>query len=275
MSETSTQYQVTPLSPNIGAVVEGVDLRTLPGDGIAEIKALLASHLVLFFRNQQLDAASLRTAACLFGEPTPYPFVDGIENFPEVVEVKKLPEEKQNFGGVWHSDTAYLDKPAMGALLYAVELPATGGDTLFSNMYLAWETLSPGMQEMLSGLNAVNDADKAEIAATRTDRQTSFKKGLTASHPVVRTHPVTGRKLLYVNRAHTTHFEGMSVEESRGLLEYLFQHQVHEEFTCRFTWAPGSVAFWDNRACQHYPLNDYHGHTRRMLRVSLAGDTPR
>lgn len=255
----------------IGAVVHDVDLQDADPDTIFTIKSLLLEHQVLFFRNQSLTPASLLAIASRLGTPVPYPYVDGIDGLPAVVEVVKRPEDRVNFGGVWHSDTAYLPEPAMGALLYAVKVPSSGGDTLFTNMYSVFESLSPGMQAFLSTLAAVNDADNEAIAATRPG---GARKGLQAEHPVVRTHPETGRRLLYVNRAHTTRFSGMTAAESRPVLDYLFAQIERPEFSCRFHWQAGSLALWDNRACQHYPLNDYHGEERRMLRVSLAGDRP-
>ncbi len=257
-------------------MVTGVDLaEPLSTDTQQAIKALLRQHLVLFFRDQSLDAGRLLHVASQFGKPVPYPFVDGLTDYPEVIEVLKLPHERENFGGVWHSDTTYLDHPAMGALLYADEVPAVGGDTLFANMYLAYQALSPALQDMLAPLYAVFDADKSIVAATRQHRQsTTPERQLLAEHPMIRTHPETGNKLLYVSRAHTTRIVGWTENESRELLDYLFELQSQPEITCRFQWQQGSVAFWDNRACQHYPLNDYHGKRRRMLRVSLEGDRP-
>ena len=176
---------------------------------------------------------------------------------------------------MWHSDTAYLESPAKGALLYAIEIPPIGGDTLFANMNSAYEALSPGLQKMLSTMSAVNDADKNEIVQTRLNRISEVpQKKLKAEHPVIRTHPETGQKLLYVNRAHSTRFSDMTRAESADLLEYLFELQSRPEQCCRFSWQKGSLAFWDNRACQHYPLNDYHGYKRLMHRISLAGDKP-
>jgi taurine dioxygenase len=273
--------QVSPLSPQIGAEISGVNLRDpLPPEICSEINRALIQHLVIFFRDQVLKPSDLHRAAKQFGQPVPYPFVEGIAGFPEIVEVLKQPEETSNFGGVWHSDTAYLDEPAMGAMLYAVELPATGGDTLFANMYSAYNALSSGFKAMLSTLSAINDADKTDIAQTRPYRispaliKEPLPKNLSAIHPVIRQHPVTGEKLLFVNHAHTTRFNDMSHAESADLLEYLFKLQSLPEHCCRFNWQPGSLAFWDNRACQHYPLNDYHGHRRLMHRISLAGDKP-
>jgi taurine dioxygenase len=182
-----------------------------------------------------------------------------------------------NFGGVWHSDTTYLERPPMASMLYAVETPPYGGDTLFANQYLAYETLSDGLKRILDGLTGLSTSTKAEVSKTREDRLRESGvtlKALIGEHPVVRTHPETRRKALYVNVAHTSHFKDWSEEESAPLLEYLFRHQVRPEFTCRFQWKPGSLAFWDNRCAQHNPVNDYHGYKRLMHRVTLAGDKP-
>ena len=166
----------------------------------------------------------------------------------------------------------------MGTVLYAKELPPMGGDTLFANQYLAYENLSAPLRGFLKGLKAVNSATKGTAAATRSDRVADAGTGearvLEAIHPVVRTHPETGRKALYVNTGHTVRFEGMSEEESRPILEYLFQHQIKPEYCCRFVWTPGAVAFWDNRCAQHYPVNDYHGYKRLLHRITLKGETP-
>ena len=164
-------------------------------------------------------------------------------------------------------------------MLVARELPPYGGDTMFANMYMAYDTLSEGMKRMLSNLKAINSSAKADASATREDRLKTGAKldadtVLSAVHPVVRTHPETGRKLLYVNVGHTSHFEGMSVAESAPILNYLHNHQTKPEFTCRFIWRPGSIAFWDNRACHHNPVNDYHGFKRVMHRITLAGEKP-
>lgn len=264
-------YRVERLGGPIGAVIQGIDLADPQTSDIEFIQQALKDHLVVFFRDQLLNPTNLLELASIFGTPTPYPYVPGLPDFPEIVEVIKRPQDSINFGGVWHSDTAYLETPAMGALLYGVDIPATGGDTLFTNMYDVYEALTPGMQTFLKALYAINDADNEAIAATRPGNQ---RKALRAIHPVVRTHPVTGKPLLYINKAHTTRFEGMTTAESEPILTYLFDHISKPEFSCRFRWQTGSLAFWDNRACQHYPLNDYQGQLRRMLRVSLAGDKP-
>jgi taurine dioxygenase len=185
-----------------------------------------------------------------------------------------------NFGGIWHSDTAYLEEPPMASMLLAREVPPWGGDTLFANMYLAYETLSEGLRRMLEPLTAINSSARADVTRTREDRLKSdaregAKKEYVAEHPVVRTHPETGRKALYLNVAHTVRFGGMSEEESAPLLAYLFRHQTRPEFSCRLSWRVGSLALWDNRCAQHNPVNDYHGHRRLMHRITLAGDRPR
>ena len=212
------------------------------------------------------------------GEPVEYPLLKGIEGFPQITEVKKLEHERVNFGGIWHSDTAYLERPPMASMLLARELPPVGGDTLFANMYLAYETLSEGMQRLLQGLTGVNSSAKADASRTREDRLRSAgaapQAELVAEHPVVRTHPETGRKSLYVNPGHTVRFGGMTEDESQPLLEFLFRHQVRPEFTCRFAWRPGSIALWDNRCAMHNPVNDYHGFRRVMHRITLAGTRP-
>jgi taurine dioxygenase len=166
----------------------------------------------------------------------------------------------------------------MGTVLYAKELPPMGGDTLFANQYQAYEALSAPLREFLDGLTAIHSAAKGSAAATRSDRVSDGGTGreevLQSEHPVVRTHPETGRKALYVNTGHTVRFAGMTEAESTPILEYLYRHQIRPEFCCRFVWSPGSLAFWDNRCAQHYPINDYHGHTRLLHRITLKGDKP-
>jgi taurine dioxygenase len=183
-----------------------------------------------------------------------------------------------NFGGIWHSDTVYLARPPMATMLVARAVPPYGGDTLFANMYAAYEALSPGMQRLLSGLRAVNSSALADVSKTREDRirdsGNDAGREYLSEHPVVRTHPETGRKALYVNVAHTQRFVDMTDDESRPLLRFLFDHAVRPEFTCRFRWQVGSVALWDNRCAMHNPVNDYHGHTRTMHRITLAGEVP-
>lgn len=264
----------------LGAEIHDVDLRVgLDGDQVGAIRQALLDNLVIFFRDQTLEAGDFHGFASRFGSLIEYPFVRGLDGYPEIIEVLKREEERSNFGGIWHSDTSYLDEPPMGSILLARELPPYGGDTLFANQYLAYEALSDGLKQTLSTLHGVNTSAKADVSKTREDRvkesgSNSVKQDYAAEHPVVRTHPETGRKALYVNVAHTARFAGWTEEESAPLLQFLFAHQVKPEFTCRFRWEPGSIAFWDNRAAQHNPVNDYHGFRRRMHRVTLAGDRP-
>ncbi|MBI3114294.1 MAG: TauD/TfdA family dioxygenase [Rhodospirillales bacterium] len=265
----------------LGAEIYGLDLtRGLDDASVAFVRRALLDHLVVFFRGQTLTPATFAAFGRRFGTLARYPFVEGLPGEPEVIEVKKLEHERVNFGGVWHSDTAYLEEPPMASMLLALEVPPVGGDTLFANMYAAYETLSEGMKKLLSGLKAVNSSAVADVTRTREDRIASNPgkakgKVFEAAHPVVRTHPETGRKALYVNRAHTVRFDGMTADESAGLLAFLCDHQTKPEFTCRFRWQVGSLAFWDNRCAQHNPINDYHGYRRRMQRITLAGDRPR
>jgi taurine dioxygenase len=271
---------IHPVAGALGAEVSGVDLaRPLDDATVAALRQAWLEHLVLFFRDQDLSPAQFLAFARRFGEPIEYPFVRGLDDYPEIIPVLKLAHERVNFGGVWHSDTAYLDVPPMASMLVAREIPPFGGDTLFANMYLAYETLSDGMKRMLDGLVAVNSSAKADASRTREDRMKDrareAARDYVAAHPVVRRHPETGRRALYVNVAHTVRFDGMTEEESAPLLAFLFQHQIRPELTCRFRWRPGSIAFWDNRCAQHHAINDYRGHRRLLHRVTLAGDTPK
>jgi taurine dioxygenase len=280
-TSTANTLDIRPLSGALGAEILGIDLaHEVSDETIAAIRAAWLEHLVVFFRDQALEPAQLLALAKRFGEPVEYPFVKGLDGFPQITPVIKLEHEKVNFGGLWHSDTAYLEQPPMATMLVARETPPRGGDTLFANMYLAYETLSDGLRRVLDGLTGVNSSAKADVTKTREDRikdsaKNDAKKEYNAEHPVVRTHPETGRKALYVNGGHTVRFSDMSEQESAPLLSYLFGHMTRPEFTCRFRWEPGSIALWDNRCTQHNPVNDYHGHRRVMHRVTLAGDVPR
>jgi taurine dioxygenase len=276
-----TSIAVHPIAGALGAEISGVDLaRDLDAGTIAAIRRAWLEHLVIFFRDQRLTPAQFLDFGRRFGEPIEYPFVKGLPETPEVIPVLKLEHEAVNFGGIWHSDTTYLERPPMASMLIAREVPPAGGDTEFANMYLAYETLSDGMKRMLDPLAAVNTSALADVSRTREDRvkdsaRADAAKSYVAEHPVVRVHPETGRRALYVNVAHTERFAGMTREESLPLLRYLFQHQVRPELTCRFRWAPGSIAFWDNRCAQHNAINDYPGRRRLMHRLTLAGDRPR
>ena len=273
--------KVKALSPALGAEVTGIDLSVPLDDAIIDdLRAIWLKHQMIVIRGQDLTPAQQLAFAKALGEPDIYPFLTGLDGFPMITEVLKKEDEKVNFGGVWHSDTTYQKCPPMATLLYAKELPPLGGDTLFANQYAAFEHLSAPLRGVLEKLRGVNAAGKKRVASTRSERLKDSASGvdpddLSGTHPVVRTHPETGRKALFVNAAHTIAFEGWTAEESQGLLEYLFTHQISPEFQCRLAWQVGDVAFWDNRCVQHYPLNDYHGYRRLLHRITLKGDTPR
>ncbi|MDD3837392.1 MAG: TauD/TfdA family dioxygenase [Phenylobacterium sp.] len=261
----------------LGAEISGVDLSAdLSDETIAAIRNALVEHQVIFFRGQNLTPAQQVAFGRRFGPLNIHPYVAGMPDHPEVMEIVKEPEDKVNFGGGWHSDMSFLAEPSIGSILYAVEIPEYGGDTLFASQAAAYEALSPGLKATLEGLNAVHSANReysssGHSAQKRKSMQVVEAEGMAgeAVHPVVLVHPESGRKALYVNPAFTERFEGWSRRDSRPLLDYLFQHSRNEAFTCRFRWEPGSVAFWDNRQVWHYALNDYPGQRRHMRRVTV------
>ncbi len=272
--------EVRPISGALGAEIDGVDLsRDLSDAEVAEVRQAWLDNLVVFFRDQTMTPAQQVALAERFGEPIEYPFIQGLPGFPVITPVVKLANETINFGGLWHTDTTYQQRPPMASMLYALELPPCGGDTLFANCYLAYETLSDGMKAMLDPLTGVYSSHKGRVVDTRAPRAGDSPKenasvARVAEHPVIRVHPETGRKALYISFAHTTCFKGWTEAESKPVLDYLFEHQTRPEFTCRFRWDVGSVALWDNRCALHNPINDYHGHKRVLHRVTFAGDAP-
>ena len=272
--------KIKRISGALGAEISGVDLTQPMSLALTqEIRDVFLSSGVIFFRNQALSSAQFMAFASAMGEPVEYPFVQGFKDFPHIIEVKKLAHETVNFGGVWHSDTTYLETPPMGSMLLAKEIPPYGGDTLFACQYAAYEALSDTLQRMLQGLRGISNSAKADVSKTREDRihsdgNASAPQSFTSTHPVVRTHPETGRKALYVNVAHTSGIEGLTEAESAPLLAFLFQHQIKPEFTCRWSWEPHALAFWDNRCTQHNPINDYHGFRRILHRITLQGEKP-
>lgn len=273
---------VRPIAGALGAEIGGVDLaKSLDNQTFAEIHQALLDNLVIFFRDQTLTPAQHKDFGRRFGELDIHDYVGGIDGHPEIIPVIKEAEERgKNFGGIWHSDVTYQEKPALGSVLYALETPPYGGDTLFANQYLAYETLSDGMKAMLAGMKAVHSAVKAYGPERERGRYKSIKVDAREEakqemvHPVVRTHPESGRKGLFINDVFTLRFDGWTEAESQPLLQFLYQHAVRPEFTCRFRWQDRSVAFWDNRCTQHFALNDYHGHRRAMHRVTVSGDRP-
>lgn len=265
--------EIRRIAGALGAELLGIDLaHPLTPAEVAEIRQALLDHGVIFFRDQTITPDQQVAFARAFGEIVDYPMIKPLPGYPQIIPVVKEAHETVNFGGLWHTDTAYLQEPPLGSILLAKEVPPFGGDTLFANGYLAYEALSEGLKAALAPLKAVNRSGGASVARSRGAGAAVEEKS--AIHLVIRTHPETGRKSLYVNLAHTCRFEHMTEVESAPLLGYLFQHQIRPEFTCRFSWRAGSMAFWDNRCTLHNPVNDYHGHRRVMHRITIAGDLP-
>jgi taurine dioxygenase len=274
--------KIKKIAGALGAEITSIDLASpVASSVVADIRKAYLEHQVLFIKEQNLSPAQFLRFAHYLGTPIEYPFVKGLEGFPHIIEVKKLEHEKINFGGIWHSDTTYLEVPPMGTMLLSKEIPPYGGDTMFANQYMAYEALSEVMKRLLDGLYGISSSSKADVSKTREDRIRSDGKAdqgvprhYEAHHPIVRTHPETGRKALYVNVAHSSGIVGMTEAESTPILKFLFEHQVKPEFTCRFAWEPDAIAFWDNRCVQHNPVNDYHGFRRVMHRITLQGTKP-
>lgn len=264
----------------LGAEILGVDLTSLSDEQFDDIRQTYFDHGVIFFRDQNLTPEQHIAFANRWGEINVNRFFQPVDGYPMIAEVRKEPTQKKNIGGAWHTDHSYDLAPAMGSILYAREVPDSGGDTLFANMYLAYEALSDGLKQTLEGLNAVHSSRHVFGANTQYTDDASGLKGRynnpelatqDAVHPAVIRHPNSGRKALYVNPGFTLRFDGWTDEESKPLLNYLYQHAVRPEFTCRFKWQNGSIAFWDNRATMHYALNDYHGQRRLMHRITVEG----
>lgn len=275
--------QITPLAGALGAQIEGVALLSLDDSLWREIHKAFLKYAVLVFRDQRLEPADLMRIGERFGAPCHYPFVTGMDGFPYIFEVVKEPGETRNFGGAWHSDTTYLKQPPLATLLYAVETPSHGGDTLYASTAAAYEALSEGLRRTLCGLVGVNSAElkagggRVQLHAKNKGmkiQDSETAADYVAEHPAVRTHPETGRKALYVSRSHTTHFKGMTEEESAPLIAFLMEHQTRPEFTCRVRWTPGTLTVWDNRCTLHNAVNDYHGQRRRMRRLTVGAQTP-
>jgi taurine dioxygenase len=271
---------VKPIAGALGAEIFGVDLSKPLSDAVeAEVHQAYLDHLVIFFRDQTLDEENLVRVAGLFGQPNEYPFAKGLEGHPKITPLIKNPEDKANFGGgAFHSDTTYLPTPPIATMLYGLEIPPAGGDTLFANMYMAYETLSPGMKALIDPLTGISSAGAGRVGNRKQlmnadsksiQLQNLDKLSMEAEQPAVRVHEETGKKALYVNFIHTLKFKGWTEAESEPVLRYLFNHLKRPEFTAQFRWQPGSLAVWDNRCSQHYPINDYHGYRRVMWRVTL------
>ena len=281
----NTAYEtitVTPLSQHVGAEIGGVDVRDLSERQFAEIRRAYVEHGVIFFRDQELTPDDHEAFAERWGQININRFFKPVDGHPRIAEVRKEPDQERNIGANWHTDHSYDQIPAMGSILYALEVPTSGGDTLFASMYAAYEGLSDELKEQLGSMRAEHSSRHAFGTLDDTDDET--KKDLKgrlsnaaaatqdAIHPVIIRHPLSGRPALYVNGDFTLNFEGWTKEESQPLLDSLYEHACQEEYTCRFSWEAGSMAIWDNRAVHHKALNDYQGQRRLMNRITIEGE---
>ena len=275
---TTTRLDVQPITGALGAEVSGVDLGAdLDDTTIAEIRRALLEHCVIFFRDQDFDAAQHKRLARRFGEIFVHPNYAGIQPDPEIVMIRREPGDTRVVGEDWHTDTTMMARPPMGAILYAIEVPPYGGDTLLANQYLAYETPSQGMKRLIAPLRAIHSdrlvagpQSKASVGRSTKARHDDAWRETVNTHPIVTTHPETGRNVLFVNVSYTVGIDGMTEEESGPLLRFLMEHGNRPEFTCRFRWTQGAVAFWDNRCVKHLAINDAGPFRRVMRRVQIA-----
>ncbi len=278
---TDGPIEVRPLASAIGAEIHGVDLaRPLDNRTWASIHDAFHEHLVIFFRDQDITPEQHVAFSRHFGELEPYPFVNGIEGFPELIEIVKMPDEVRNFGDSWHADMSFREAPPLGAVLHGLEVPPVGGDTVFANMYLAYETLSDGMKAIVERARGIHDShEPSDHSQKYKGMSLAERKGTKREirrHPLIRVHPVTGRTSLFISPSYCWQIEGMTDEESRMILDHLERHATRDEFTCRFHWAPNSIAVWDNRCIVHRVLSDDlgaardgHGFKRVMRRAMI------
>ena len=280
MIDDYNMIRVKPLGGALGAEISGIDLNeAISDEQLTEVRQVFGQYAVIFFRNQNLSPENEIRFAKRWGEINTNRFFSSVEGYPQIALVVKEPDQKNNIGGSWHTDHSYDIAPALGSMLFAHEVPVSGGDTIFASMYKAYDMLSDGLKSTLSNLRARHSSAHvfgAARAANGNDDTVGRIKNPEAAtqeaiHPVVISHPETGRRSLYVNPGFTLGFEGWSDEESKPLLEYLYAHAARPEFTCRFQWKAGSIAFWDNRATWHLAVNDYQGHRRMMHRITIEG----
>ncbi len=271
---------LSPLSGAMGVEIGGVDL-SQPFDNrtFDEIHRAFLENLVIVFHDQSLTPDQCKAFARRFGPLEPYPFVRGLPDHPEIFEIRKEPDETRNFGGNWHSDMSFTETPPLGTMLYAIETPSKGGDTMLTNLYQAYETLSDGMKSLLDGMKAEYSAAlkhaggrAAVMNMTRFNVDNLDRAEQAAMHPVIRTHPETRRRALYVSSGHLTRFEAMTEAESKPVLDYLRTHATQPDFTCRVRYRKGTLVLWDNRCTQHRALNDYRGERRVMHRLTVGGE---
>ena len=274
-----TRFTVSAVSPTIGAEISGVSLAEPIDAGLfAELNRALLEWKVLFFRDQHLTHAQHSAVAASWGELEVHPFIrrraDQPADQPDVVRLEKGPESP-GFENVWHSDVTWRECPSLGSILQAIEIPPVGGDTLFADMGAAYDLLPDDVRALIDTLTAVHDWIPTFGARMDPAVRDSLRPDFPAvEHPVVRTHPDTGRRTLYVNAAFTQHIVGMEAQESAELLRFLYRQAAIPEYQCRFRWTPGAVAFWDNRSTQHYASSDYHPQRRVMERLTIIGDRP-
>lgn len=269
-----TRLTVVPLTPTIGAELHGIDLSgPIDDKDIAEVRAALLAYKVVFFRDQNISRAQHIAFARRFGDLEIHPATPRGQDDPEVLRIAHGPESR-GIENYWHSDVTWRECPSLGSILRAIDVPPVGGDTAFVDMAAAYAALSPQMQRIVCGLSAVHDIARVFAKRLRKDVEELHAKYPPQTHPVVRTHPETGQRGLYVNTAFTDHIVGLSRKESDWLLGHLYDQVNRLEFQCRFRWAPNSIAFWDNRASQHYAVSDYFPAVRVMERVTVAGDKP-
>jgi taurine dioxygenase len=274
------RFKASPLTRAIGAIIEGVDLsQPLDEEAFAEIKSALHEHLVIFFRDQTLTPEAHMAVASRFGRMEVHEVFPSLPEHPEI-SVLEHDAQRPPISDVWHSDVTYREQPSMASMLYARSIPPMGGDTLWLSAYAAFEALSASMQRFVTGLTAVHDFLKAYgtyfLKQERgRDRYRRAQEEMPPStHPVVVTHPVTARDLLYVNPTFTSHIVELSAQESRAVLDMLYAHLLRPEFQLRFKWSVNDLAIWDNRATQHYATGDYYPEYRRMHRITVDGDRP-
>lgn len=277
-------FTAVPTAGSLGADIHGVDLNNLSDTGQAELRQALLDHQVLFIRDQQLSVSQLEAVTLRFGEFGTESYVKSMPDHPHVVHVRKEASEGTPFvfGGAWHSDWSFQEEPPAFTLLYGHDVPPTGGDTLYTNMYLAYEWLSPTLRELLCNLRAVHSPEfgygpNAQHNAALESMKIIYGGNVDhdqRSHPLITRHPETGRSVLFVNPAYTLGIEGMKSEEAQPLLEYLYKVASAPAFTCRMRWTPGTLAIWDNRCTWHQPVSDYHGQRREMFRTTVVGERP-
>lgn len=268
-----SRFEARPMTPAIGAELIGADLGNPDDQLFEEVHAALLQYKVVFFRDQTLDRAQHIAFASAFGDLEIHPATPADQPDPEVLRIAHGAKSRGSENN-WHSDVTWRERPSLGSILRAIELPGNGGDTLFANMVMAYDRLSDAMKERIENLVAVHDI--ARVFARRLDKapEELHDKYPPVEHPVVRTHPETKERLIYVNTGFTSHIKDMEADESTALLRELYQTAWNPEVQCRFRWAPGSLAFWDNRACQHFAASDYFPNVRVMERVTIAGDKP-